>query len=101
MISPDLLMYGFGIFMILGAAYSGLCLIFRRSIWNLPVIASMYIMFMLVFAFFGVAFIKQIDLSDGITVFLFIALFVWGYITSRLPARKGEKLEKVETNKGT
>lgn len=101
MISPDLLMYGMGIFMFLGAVYFGLCLIFRKSIWNLPVIASMYIMFTLILTFFGIVFIKQINLSDGTIVLLGITMFIWGYITSKLPARKGEKEEKIETNKGT
>lgn len=101
MTTPDLLMYILGIVLLMGAVYFGLSLIFRRSIWNLPVIASMYIMCTLVLMFFGTVFIKQINLSNTAIILLGIVMFVWGYITSKLPARRGEKEEKVETIKGT
>ena len=101
MVTPDFIMNFLGIVFLIGSAYLVLSLIFRKHIWNYPVIASMYIASAMLLAFFGIALIKQIYLSYRILAFMGIAMLVWGFITSKLPAKRGEKEEKVETNKGT
>jgi len=101
MFEPDSLMDFLGIVFLIGSAYLILSLIFRKYIWNYPVVASIYIMFSIVFAIFGIVLIMQIELSDIFMIIMGIALAAWTYITSKLPAKKEEKTEKIETNKGT
>ncbi|MFA6096024.1 MAG: hypothetical protein WC788_00165 [Candidatus Paceibacterota bacterium] len=101
MITPDFIMDALGAMFFLGAAYFGLCLIFRKSIWNYPPIASMYIAIVIYSVFSGIVLILQIAISNTAIILFCIVTFVWGYITSRLPARKVEKEIIIETNKGT
>ena len=93
MISAQTVMYGLGTFFILSAIYLTVVLIVRKSIWNYPPVASMYIILILYLLFSGIVVIKQIEITSTISILISIVMIVWGYITFGLPARKEEMTE--------
>lgn len=92
-----MIMYGFGMFLILGAACLVVILTLRKSIWNYPPIVSMYIFLAILFLFYGIVFIEQIEITSTINILILTTIIIWGFITFRLPVRKEEI---IETNKG-
>lgn len=97
MISAEIVMYGFGMLLILGAIYLIVILTIRKSIWNYPPIASMYIFLTVLFLFFSILIIEQIEITSTINILVLATIIIWGFITFHLPARKEEI---TETNKG-
>ncbi len=93
MISPDMIMYTFGMFLILVTFYIIYILIIRKSVWTYPFIISAYIFLAIISLFHAIIFIKRIEITNTIYILMFVLTIIWGLITIRLPARK-EKMIK-------
>jgi hypothetical protein len=90
MISAETMIYYLGAFFILAAVYLVAVLIFRKRIWNYPVIVSIYIIFALYFLSFGIILIKQMKITRTMETLMFVVIVIWSCITYFLPARKEE-----------
>ncbi len=99
MISTDSLMHGLGTFMTIAGIFLAMKLIFNKSIWNYPVVASMYIIQMLFFLIAGIILIKELEITPAMDVIAIAVIIVWAVITFHLPARKQEMVKAQKTLK--
>lgn len=101
MISVDTVMTvmnGFGVLFILLAVYLLAILVIRKSIWNYPPVASMYIFLAIFCLFVGVVVVKQIEITSTIGILMFIVAIIWGLVTFYLPARRKESIYAKKEN---
>jgi hypothetical protein len=91
--TPDTVIYGLGIYSILSAVYLVANLIFKKVIWDYPVVASMYIFLAISLLIAGIMLIEHIKITGTIFIVIVVVVIIWSFITYRLPAKKEDSRE--------